>query len=160
MFRKAKIKRGYSKENAVNLSSFLRSSWCVTMQRWGLWKNMTPSSLHVIHGQAWATSVSMKNQSILKVICWDLSLAGIDDAIVSEELVLNKQHHRTLTFSLKNTSYTNNSKTWWEIDTVDVLNSPFLIYLFFFFIHIVFLLQFLVYFCDSGDWIQCLGHAT
>lgn len=88
-------------------------------------------------GLTWATPVFMRNQSILQVICWDLGLAGNNDAILSEELVLNRQHHRTLPFSLKNANYSNDSKTWWEIDTVDVLNSQFLIFLFFLFIYIL-----------------------
>lgn len=70
-----------------------------------------------------AIAVPMRKYRILKMIYWDLHLAVIKDAIVSEVLVLNVKLH----FSLKNTNCTNNSNTWWEIDTIDALNSLYLI---------------------------------
>lgn len=63
-----------------------------------------------------AIAVSMRKYRILKMFYWDLHLAGINDAIVSEVLVLNVKLH---------------SNTWWEIDTIDALNSLYLISLFY-----------------------------
>lgn len=44
----------------LNLSLFLRSSWCVTVQQWGLWKNKTCSCLHVTHRPGMSNSSGLE----------------------------------------------------------------------------------------------------